>query len=92
MFIVALFGTGSIMFYFLQCRPLRSMWDFSVQGVCGNQHAGLLATGVGNITTDLLILSLPVPRVWNMQIARSSKAALTGIFGIGILYVHPHAR
>lgn len=91
MFIVALFGTGSILFYFLQCAPLRSMWDPSIPGVCGNQHAGLLATGIGNITTDLLILSLPVPRVWNMQVSLGSKAALTGIFGIGLLYVQPHA-
>ena len=66
------------------------MWDPSIPGVCGNQHAGLLATGIGNIATDLLILSLPVPRVWNMQVSRGSKAALTGIFGIGLLYVPPH--
>lgn len=36
-----------------------------------------------NITSDLIILVMPMPIVWRLQMPRSKKYAVTGIFLMG---------
>lgn len=78
MVITTLFCIGSLLFSFLNCRPLTA-------SVCGNQYAGWLSTGIINLITDIAILSLPIPSVWHLQLPRVTKIALTIVFGIGFL-------
>ena len=77
----------SILTFFI-CTPLSSNWaPQRPGGHCGNQKAAYVAVGVVNVTTDMMILCLPVPMVWRLQIPTANKAALSGLFGIGILWV-----
>ena len=72
----------------LGCEPIHSFWDFS-PGHCINLYHYFLGSGIPNIVLNFLVLFLPLPLVWTLQIPRSQKIALTGIFLLGGLYVSP---
>lgn len=39
-----------------------------------------------NLLQDVVVVVLPMPILWGLQMARSRKVALSSIFGIGIMY------
>ena len=69
------------------CSPIPFSWDPTITGTCGNRNALWLAIGVLNIVTDVLVLALPMPMLWRLQIPQKKKIALSLIFGLGFLYV-----
>ncbi|MCJ1312337.1 hypothetical protein MMC25_006011 [Agyrium rufum] len=78
MALISITVVATILFFFLDCRPLVSL-------SCTSQYEGWLGTGTVNILTDVMILSLPIPSVWNLHLPRSTKLALTVLFGMGFL-------
>lgn len=66
-----------------QCTPIRKFWEPHVPGHCIDLWKFLLAQAIPNIFTDLVILLLPLPPLWNLQVPSSQKAALFGIFLLG---------
>ena len=40
-----------------------------------------------NVFTDLVVLALPVPWLWSLQMKTARKIAIGGIFGVGSLCV-----
>ena len=71
----------------LICRPLPYFWDKSIKGTCGNQVITYLTAGIFNLLIDVIIIVLPMPMLWGLQLPRAKKIALTGLFGIGAAYV-----
>ncbi len=70
------------------CRPFAFNWNPSIEGGrCDNRPAAYLAAGIINLLTDLMVLCLPVPMVWNLQLPRRRKIALSTVFGAGFVYV-----
>ncbi|MCJ1456493.1 hypothetical protein MMC28_006854 [Mycoblastus sanguinarius] len=67
----------------LICRPLPYFWDKSIKGTCGNQVITYLTAGIFNLLIDVIIIVLPMPMLWGLQLPRAKKIALTGLFGIG---------
>jgi len=49
----------------------------------------LLSTAILNLVTDISILLLPISVIWRLQIRKEQKVAISGIFILGSLYVHP---
>lgn len=71
---------------FLLCRPLAYNWDTTVPGgVCGDRNAAYIIAGSLNVGTDLLVMLLPMPNIWKLQMPMSQRFGLVGIFGIGVL-------
>ena len=85
--IITLFEVSNILFTLLQCRPIAYQWDPEIKGACYDQRAGWLGTGIVNIITDIMVLSLPIPTVWKLKLPRATKAGLIMVFGVGFLYV-----
>lgn len=71
----------------LICRPVSFNWNFNQKGHCGNVTANCLAGAAINVFTDLVILVLPMPIIWNLNVPLKSKLSLSFIFGLGFLYV-----
>lgn len=46
-------------------------------------------TGVLNLLTDVVVLLLPVPYLYGLQMRTYKKVVLMGVFGVGLLYVSP---
>jgi hypothetical protein len=70
-----------------QCVPIHSKWTPGVVPKCINYVAMIIACGVINIITDFIILGLPIPALWALQVSSHRKWALTFMFMIGGLYV-----
>ncbi|KAJ0117535.1 integral membrane protein [Diaporthe amygdali] len=70
---------------FLLCRPLAFNWDTTIDGVCGDRNAVFVIAGVTNMVTDFMVLLLPVPCIWKLQMPVGQKIGLLLVFCMGIL-------
>lgn len=50
-----------------------------------NEGAVIVSVSVIGTLQDFFICALPIILVWNLQISKRQRAALMGIFGIGVL-------
>jgi len=69
---------------FVQCIPLRSIWDPAVPGKCIG-----LAVPLGNsilhIITDFIIIALPLPALVKLSMNPRRKIGLMIVFSLGFL-------
>ncbi|KAI9726853.1 MAG: hypothetical protein M1834_001485 [Cirrosporium novae-zelandiae] len=70
-----------------QCTPIRRAWNTSVPGTCINLKASFIGNGVPNFGTDIVILCLPGPYLWQIQTSKIRRISLILIFLTGSLYV-----
>ena len=85
---VLIFGWGVLAFSvtWAFCSPIAYGWDVTIPGGhCANRDAGYLVVGIVDAVTDLLILILPMPMIWKLQIPRVRQVSLVVIFSIAIL-------
>ncbi|PYI00339.1 hypothetical protein BO78DRAFT_268904, partial [Aspergillus sclerotiicarbonarius CBS 121057] len=70
----------------LICRPFAFNWDPSIPGgTCGSQVSSFAVTGVINLATDLLVLAIPLPLLYRLQMSRFKKVTLISVFGLGVV-------
>lgn len=63
------------------CRPFAYNWDHSIPGgSCYKQTVFFEWGSFPNIVTDVAILILPMPVVWNLHTTRRMKVGLTLTF------------
>ncbi|OJJ37785.1 hypothetical protein ASPWEDRAFT_50858 [Aspergillus wentii DTO 134E9] len=72
----------------LACVPTSFFWTQWVYPLSGghcriNLYEFYLWNGVANLFTDVIILCLPMPIVWGLQMPRGQKLAISGIFLLG---------
>lgn len=84
---VALFVTGytvaNVFAEIFQCIPMRALWDSTVNGTCMNSSARDMSTTIINLTTDIVVLILPMRPVWSLQVSTSKKWQLSAMFSLG---------
>ncbi|KAI9690815.1 MAG: hypothetical protein M1822_008434 [Bathelium mastoideum] len=69
------------------CIPAEKNWKPSVPGHCVNVDTFWLANGITSIMIDVIILILPLPMLWQLQMKLSNKILLIGVFICGYLVV-----
>ncbi|KAN0092112.1 hypothetical protein V8E51_017959 [Hyaloscypha variabilis] len=69
----------------LQCTPVSYFWNKAQPGHCiPNALITIgMTNGVLSFVGDLVILALPIPMIWKLQINTRRKMALNGIFLLG---------
>ncbi|KAH9905452.1 hypothetical protein F4778DRAFT_708781 [Xylariomycetidae sp. FL2044] len=85
MAVVTCWTIGQIFMIMLMCVPVEGYWNKSVQARCIPEMMGQTLNSVSNIITDVIVLTLPMPVVWALQLRRSQKWSLIGIFGLGFI-------
>ncbi|PYH42814.1 PTH11-like integral membrane protein [Aspergillus saccharolyticus JOP 1030-1] len=85
--IVATYGTWAVVSGFLNCVPVSRFWDRTVSGYCLNFETVWFFNASMNIATDVTLLLLPMPLLSQLQLPRTQKLALMGVFAIGGLVV-----
>lgn len=65
------------------CQPVSYFWYKNQPGKCLDEVNFFRWNGVANMLTDVMILCLPGPMVWGLQMARRQKLVLIGIFLLG---------
>ncbi|KAL4806616.1 hypothetical protein BDV18DRAFT_159787 [Aspergillus unguis] len=71
--------------FILLCLPFVYTWDQSLPGGhCGNQVLSYQITGALNLITDLMVLAMPAPYLWKLEMDKRQKIPLMGTFALGI--------
>ena len=65
------------------CVPVSAIWNPDVKGRCINSDDLYLACSSFNIATDFVILGLPMPKLWRLNVSITQKIQLTLIFALG---------
>lgn len=72
-------GLGAL----IQCVPLNSEWDPHVKRHCFPIDVSVTIFAVCNVTTDFVILILPMPLLWGLQQPLEQKIKLMCMFSLG---------
>ena len=84
---VIAWGIAVILVSIFQCNPVRGAWDLTVPATCITLPKFYLGNAVPNIAMDVIILALPIPNVWTLQMSIRQKYVVSGLFLLGGLYV-----
>ncbi|CAG8953634.1 hypothetical protein HYFRA_00010093 [Hymenoscyphus fraxineus] len=75
-----------ILAVFLICKPLSySFAPVTPGGHCGSLSSFELYTAVTSLINDFVIVVLPMPVLWRLQMAKKRKVGLAVVFGMGTL-------
>ena len=67
------------------CIPLPKLWDPELDGHCINNTLFFLTDCAVSIVSDFIILILPIPLVWALQMPTRRKIEITTVFAMGLL-------
>ena len=89
---ISIVGVWTTAFFFanlLQCYPIQLNWEASgaLAASCIQTNTMYLAQAWTDILTDVMILSLPIPCIWALQMPARHKVGVTAIFLLGLLTV-----
>ena len=84
-FLVLGYWTAMTILAFLGCTPFARNWNKAIPGSCVNLVAFFRWNGISNLLIDFLILLLPLPMVWRLNVGTRQKLELSGIFLLGLL-------
>lgn len=76
---------GMILGTAFNCNPVARNWDTSLPGNCGPTSSIWIASVVPSVFIDLLVLILPIPRIWAIKTSRSRKVGLSVVFVLGYM-------
>lgn len=64
------------------CDPVPAYWT-GAPASCLDQRAALIADSVISVVSDLIILILPLPLTWSLQMSRNKKLRVVGMLSAG---------
>ncbi|KAL8825460.1 MAG: hypothetical protein Q9170_007783 [Blastenia crenularia] len=71
---------------FFQCRPFRYTWDKSIPGgSCLPIQPVLYGGAIPTLVLNTVVLCLPLPTVWHLQMKKGHKITLMTVFSLGSL-------
>lgn len=85
MFIVSAYGVAFLCAFFTNCQPLSQPWNPVPEGHCKNVTIEQIASVSSNMIIDAVIVILPLPPLWGLQMATRKKIAISGLFSLGLL-------
>ncbi|CZT24213.1 uncharacterized protein RCC_09931 [Ramularia collo-cygni] len=86
---IALNGAYAITFIFItifQCAPVNyawHKWDGTRPGSCNSINAQSWASAIINIILDIVVVALPMPMLWGMNLNLRKKLLVMLMFGVG---------
>ncbi|KAI9803327.1 MAG: hypothetical protein M1825_002118 [Sarcosagium campestre] len=67
-----------------QCKPISYLWDKSGKGRCLDLRGAFsIANAPPNIGIDVILLAMPIGKVWQLRVEKRVKIALSGVFLLG---------
>lgn len=90
--ILGIWATTATLLAIFACRPVKASWNLSLlmdpKTKCNPKSYNTENVyGFCNVVTDFVLMIMPIPLVWNMQLGFKRKIGLLLIFASGALYV-----
>ena len=67
----------------LTCNPPKKQWDTAIEGHCIDSYGSFIGAAAPNVLIDVIILVLPMPMLWKLNVKLRRKLALIGAFAVG---------
>jgi len=83
---LAYVGIWTVSFFFshlFTCFPITTFIDFFEGKTCVNQSAMFLSVLYTGVVADFVILLLPMPMIWSLQMRMKMKLAVIGMLSLG---------
>ena len=81
--IVVSWSVSQVFVQIFICTPVSAFWEGG--GKCIPNIPQWYINAGGNILTDIMILLLPLPIIWQLKLVKGQKFILVGIFCLGFL-------
>lgn len=85
--VVAAYGIAFFILFMSRCVPASQQWHPTEHGHCRDIYLDQVTSVSINMVIDIAIVALPLPVLWNLQLAVRSKIAVTVMFSIGLLTI-----
>jgi hypothetical protein len=72
------------------CAPIEGAWDPMKAKHCIDQKKFYYGNAISNVITDVMLLAMPLPIVWKLNMSIKKKINVTLVFILGGLYVVPY--
>ncbi|KAH8763617.1 hypothetical protein F5883DRAFT_559287, partial [Diaporthe sp. PMI_573] len=72
-----------LFFQIFSCSPVHSFWDFELQQSCIDTTKFYNGVAISNILMDFILLTLPLPMIWKLQMTLRKKLQVSFIFILG---------
>ncbi|KAI5924943.1 hypothetical protein F4810DRAFT_662045 [Camillea tinctor] len=69
------------------CIPPEKSWLPDTPGHCGDSSTIYIALASTDLTIDIIVILLPMPILWGLQLPTPRKVALTFVFGLGFIII-----
>ena len=67
-----------------QCKPVSGFWNRTKPAICNvDSRKFFIGNAIPNILTDVALMVLPLPYIWQLNRSKSQKIALAGVFLLG---------
>lgn len=84
---VVIYCVSSMIATIFQCSPVVKAFNKALPGTCIDLAKFWFANAGFSIATDIIILLLPMPLVYQLEVPRAQKIALMAVFAVGIFVV-----
>ncbi|GAQ47517.1 hypothetical protein ANI_1_3138024 [Aspergillus niger] len=84
---VIITGLWMVLSTLIFCIPINAFWDTSLPHTCLPEDVVWCLNAAFQITTDLILVVLPLPILARLNLPKRQKAALLVIFALGFLYI-----
>jgi len=83
-FVVVGYSIASVFVVIFSCFPVAKSWDVTITtGFCLNLPVFYITNLSLNSATDIAVLILPIPMLWNVRMPMREKIAVAGILMTG---------
>lgn len=72
-----------VFFQVFSCAPVHSFWDFADRRSCIDTTKFYNGVAISNILFDFILLALPLPMIWQLQMSIRKKIQVSFIFILG---------
>ncbi|KAH1403397.1 hypothetical protein KXX64_000543, partial [Aspergillus fumigatus] len=70
-------STTIVCCFVFACRPISKSWNVTLAGKCIDRTAIFIAVAVQNVVSDILLIALPAPIIYELHLPRAEKFRFT---------------
>ena len=80
-----IFSLAQMLSVIIRCKPAAALWDpySHPDAICDEYVPALIAFAAINAATEIIILCLPLPSLWQLNADKTRKRQWIGIFLLG---------
>lgn len=87
--LVVIWGSSNFFYTIWFCKPVAYYWDRTIQGGwCVDNELYMIESKIiasTAVVMDVIMLAIPIPTIWHLQIRLKQKIGITFILCIGVV-------